>query len=398
MRVLMGVVVLWLGCVVQPVVAEPLPGADDPALRAAALAWLAEDDAEGALWTIGELAVDGNIAARYFLQRVYYSPISGERRLSRTEFLERLPEDTHPYAGGLIPFAFDRSRFPVFVALQQLLTATSAEEWIASAQIVIDAGMTSHLGSSVDRIFKVSEHIDIEVAEFVQEHLADDPYLYAPLTQYLATQYVLSEAFANADPQAAADRDSRWSSEPWPQERSSAFVRSLYAREWLSLHIEGYLRRWPLYFGVEKRLVDPSLLNDEQRRLADIVSLGGFGTSTDVPAPTQSELEVLADSYSRHALRFTSARTNLTLCERYCPDSFSECAVQTGIVGDLRFLKVAFFSPVISRSEFFESERAVRAQLAVLGLIEYPVENRPEWVVLPQCLMGPARHAAAEMR
>ncbi|MEM7528351.1 MAG: hypothetical protein AAF416_11800 [Pseudomonadota bacterium] len=43
---------------------QGIAGHDDPALRAAARAWLSDEDPRDALWAIGELAANGNLAAR----------------------------------------------------------------------------------------------------------------------------------------------------------------------------------------------------------------------------------------------------------------------------------------------------------------------------------------------
>ncbi|MEM8762056.1 MAG: hypothetical protein AAGE83_17300, partial [Pseudomonadota bacterium] len=64
--------VLLLG-VSQASRAAEVPGASDLELRAAVQAWLDDDDPRQAMWAIGELAADGNVAARVLVNEVAWS-------------------------------------------------------------------------------------------------------------------------------------------------------------------------------------------------------------------------------------------------------------------------------------------------------------------------------------
>lgn len=69
---LAGLLVTQMG-IPSAAVAEPLPGADDPALRAAALRWLNRENPVEALAEIGQMAAEGNVAAQLFANGVFYS-------------------------------------------------------------------------------------------------------------------------------------------------------------------------------------------------------------------------------------------------------------------------------------------------------------------------------------
>lgn len=396
MRSLFVILVLWLGFDAQPAMTEPLPGANDPLLREAALAWLAEDDPEGALWAIGELAADGNIAARYFINGVYYGISNGEKRLSRQEFFKLIPEDRDPNAGGFAPYPIDYSNIPALDALSEIMQARAADEWIAHADVAIAAGMQSHLLPQLETILSNNDAMNIEIAGFVQVRLSGDPYFDLLLTTFLGQQFITLGALAEAAPEIVAERRARWANGPLPRDLPDAFFEALSAQDWVAMFIEGSQRRWAKQVGIDRPLIDASLVDDDVRRLADIVSAGAVATLREMLPPTASEFEALAQSYARHAARFPSARPNWTLCEQYCPDQPATCAVQAGLLGDLAFSGTVDFTPILSRREYYQSERAVRAQLAVLGSIAFPVEFKPDWLALPQCLREPAREAYAK--
>ena len=58
-------------CLGQPMVAQPISGADDPALRIVAQRWLESEDPHDGLWDLGEFAADGNIAARMLVNGIF---------------------------------------------------------------------------------------------------------------------------------------------------------------------------------------------------------------------------------------------------------------------------------------------------------------------------------------
>ncbi|WP_341366260.1 hypothetical protein [Yoonia sp. BS5-3] len=362
------------------------------------MTWLAEDDPEGALWAIGELAAEGNLAARDFVRRVYYSVGNGEPRLSRQEFNKLIPEDRDPNADGFGPYPIQSSTIPALDALYAIERELTADEWIAHAEVVIAAGMQSRLLSRVEAVLNNREEIDIEVAGFVQDRLSDDPYFHLLLNRFWGLQLMTFNALAEVEPELVEQRRERWTRVSFPQEIPEPFLEALSGQDWGAMFIEGSLRRWARQVGTAPPFIETSLVGDDVQRLADLVSAGAIATMDDIPPPTDLEFGVLAQSYSQYAERFPSAIPNWTLCERYCPDQPAICAVQAGLLGDLGFSGAYDFSPVLTRREYYQSDRAARTQLAMLGLIEFPQEFKPDWLALPHCLSDPAREAAAALR
>jgi len=74
MRLLQLVFALCLLIRPPEVTAEPLPGAEDPALVTGAEQWLQNEDRADALRAIGALAAEGNLAAQHLWRRTRYLP------------------------------------------------------------------------------------------------------------------------------------------------------------------------------------------------------------------------------------------------------------------------------------------------------------------------------------
>jgi len=369
-----------------PLLAEPLPGTDDPKLRTAALAWLAEDDPNAALWAMGELAADGNVAARVLVNQIYRS----ERpSLSGDAFFQLVPEDrTGGRAQAPIPYWVDNDAYPALRALNQIGNSETAEEWIAYAEVVIEAGMQSRLAPFVEYTVLFDYMMNIEVAEFAAASLQNDPYTLDTLIYFFAFSHLTAEQLAANQSVLDARRwQARWIEDPWPQARKDAFTKELLSYSWEALHTEGTLRGLVTAPEMTARLVDPVLLDDALLRLADLVSAGPYGADRAPDPPTEGELQRLGQIYRQYAVRFPSAVPTITLCERHCPSQVAECIGSIGLLGDIGFAPEPNFTPVLTVEEYYHSERAVRARGDLLKDIDLPQDGHPEWMVLPQCMM-----------
>ena len=217
----------------RPLAAEPLPGAGDPQLREAALAWLSEDKPTAALWAMGELAADGNVAARVFVNQIYRSERSS---VSRGAFLQLVPEDRTGEPQSFSPYRVDHDAYPALRALRQIGNSETANEWIAHAEAIIAAGMQSRLLPFIEYTVLNQHDINIEVAEFAAANLRDDPYIWTIVTWFFAFSYLTAEQWTKMQSVEAAQHwQSRWTEEPWPQSRENAFASELLAHSWLSL-------------------------------------------------------------------------------------------------------------------------------------------------------------------
>ncbi len=375
----------------QPSLAEPLPGADDPALRVAALAWLNEENPEAALWALGELAADGNVAARVLVNQIYRS----ERpAMSRDEFLQLVPADRTGASRWFSPYRVDHDAYPALRALNQIANSETADEWIAHAEVIIAAEMQSRLTPFVEGAVVNQPHLGIEVAEFAAEYLRDDPYAWTIVMWFFAFSHMTAEQLAEMQTtEAARQWQARWTEDPWPQTREDAFTQELLTHSWDALHVEGMMRRLASAPELTARFVDPTLLDDETLRLADLVSAGPYGPDRAPDPPTAVELHRLGQIHRQYAARFPSAVPTITLCERHCPSRAAECIGSVGLLGDIGFVSEPNYTPVLTPREYYSSERAVRARLDLLGHIEFPGVLYPDWMVLPQCMVDalPAR-------
>jgi hypothetical protein len=378
----------------QPAFAEPLPGADDPKLREAALAWLAEDEPNAALWAIGELATDRNVAARVFLNQIYRSEMSS---LSREFFMRFLPEDSIgvQFSG----YRFDDDAHPALRALNQIADSESADKWIAHAEAIVAAGMQSRLAPYVEYALLYQHDINIEVAEFSAEHLRDDPYISNTVVWFFAFSHLTASQWTEMQSVEVAEQwQSRWTGAPWSQAREYAFTQELLAHSWEALRTEGMLR--DRYNGPEQtaRLVDTTLLDDEIFRLADLLNVGSFINPElgELNPPTEAELQRLGQIYRQYATRLPSEIPTVTLCERHCPSRVAACIGSAGLMmGDIGLAAYPNYVPVLTVKEYYHSERAVRARRDLLSNMDLQQKGYPEWMVLPQC-MANALHLQSE--
>lgn len=387
LRISAMLVVLSFG----PLAAEPLPGADDPQLREAALAWLAEDEPDAALWAMGELAADGNVAARVLVNKIYRAERTS---LSRDAVLRLVPQDRTGASRGLGPYPVDHDAYPALRALRQIGNSETADEWIAHAQVIIAAGMQSRLAPFVEVAVLFDYSLNIEVAEFSAVHLRDDPYTWDTLIYFFAFSHLTAEQLAANQSLLDARRwQVRWTEDPWPHAREDAFAWKLLAHSWEALRIEGWTRHYHEAAAVTARLVDPALLDDELLRLADLVSSGPSGPEQAPDAPSEVELQRLGQIYRRYATRAPYAVPTITLCERHCPSRVAACIGSVGLIGDIGFTAYPNYTPVLTVEEYYHSERAVRAHHHSLGNVDFPQPGDPEWMVLPQCMVDslPAR-------
>ncbi|MDX8352096.1 hypothetical protein SLH47_06965 [Cognatiyoonia sp. IB215182] len=376
---------------VSPAKAEPIPGADDPALREAALMWLAEDQPESALRTIGELAADGNVAARLFLNQVFVRRTFHNEGLTREAFLALLPAVSSEDERRLRPFNVDHESYPALRALRRIAQAETSEEWIDNAEVIIAAGMKSRLAPFVELGIVNNDTIDIELAKFAAENLQDDPDVSRIVTWFFGYSHVTADLVAEMNPAKAEENTSRWKGEFWTTERAEAFQQALISRNWMALEVRGMLR----WFDEGKRgLAMQSEIGEHTLRLAELISIGPYGPDYAPQPPTTEEIDTLATNYRRYAEGYPWATPNVRLCEEHCQSQAATCVAMLGLLGDAGLGTQPNYTPVLTVGEYYQSDRAAAERLIALGLVDLPPPRYPEWLELPRCLMEPARRAA----
>lgn len=128
--------------------AQTLPGADDPALREAALDFLADEDIVDAMARIGQTGMDGNIAAQLLANRIYRISVYDFPNASRENRFRLFLGDNLDDTSRFTPFRVDRSELEVFQALDHLQNLGSPEEWTQAASVASAAGYRSRVLSA----------------------------------------------------------------------------------------------------------------------------------------------------------------------------------------------------------------------------------------------------------
>ena len=363
--------------VVSSLNAEPIPGANDPVLREAALTWLAEPSEFENVLAIAELAADGNVAARLLLNSVFYQRWLDFPELDRASFLASLPEDRTGSPRSLRPYSVADDQIPAFEALRKLDRTYSADEWATLAQDVVDAGLDSRLRPHIGRALLHHPSIQLEALSFAEEYLSDDPYVQIHLWTLYGTNEVVTELLARGSV-SASNSMVRWAILPWPEEQAMAFRRAIEQDHWGALYAVGRLQRLFPEFPQDVAI------GPAKRRMAALIT-----DPTTTQPPSTDEIVELAEILRINQERFLALGTMHRICQMHCLTQQDPCLVMSAFLLGTGALNPHAFSPVLSEEEYMRSDRAARELLILIGAVANQ-DFRPGWLQVPQCLKDPA--------
>ncbi|MEP3843819.1 MAG: hypothetical protein ABJM43_00535 [Paracoccaceae bacterium] len=364
-------------------VAEGVPGADDPALQSAAYAWLLSEDSAAEISALGEIAADGNIAARIFTNFVY-------RQFGNLDFpgLDRdqrralLPEDRHEKPSRFSPYHVDRSQLPSTIAREYMENAASSEEWIIGAQILVDEGLIEHLKSHL-YVLGNRPDLDIEAFLFAEDFIDGDDYYTVALSFRGMSQSVL-EYLDQVDQAGAEELRNRWQQEPWSSQHYDELSRALIDGKWSAIRTYALLSQ----FGAEIDVLFADVPNDE------ILTWGqlAFSVAWNEPWDNEVDLEALGNLIANDAERTPSLQPLLNSCEAHCPNDLSTC-LAAGVLTRTHELSPSLFSlePMISPRDYHTSERAARYLTYYVGTRERSLDPDRAQLKMPQCYLDEAQ-------
>jgi hypothetical protein len=365
--------------------AEPIPGADDPALRAAALAWLHAEDPRAPLWALGEIAADGNVAARLMVSRIFWTyvpldfpglPLADQRRLVPPDRTGAGPRSVRPgYAVDL--------RLPAQEAMADLATVTDPAEWIARLQIVLDAGLRGGFMQMVGQASTRGRTSPVHAAaiEFAEAHVTEADPIYGDLWFYRSLW-----KHPRSGPHIAI-----WRAPPWTPEREAILGQALSDGRWWAIRLAGLTSR-----GKTDLLADTPETETYRRWGAITLSAA---RNADAPPPEPAELAALGAHLIGEADRAPYLRPLRRACELHCPDEVAPC-LGTGVAHGSRFMLPleSSLEPVLTLEEVYSSDRAAAVLLTNAGrglrwLAAHPPSTPPP--LMPQCFREAAARASA---
>lgn len=353
--------------------AQGIPGADDPALRAAALDWLAERDTRASLTEIGQIAADGNIAARLLANRIYtYFTRSDFPELSRSERRNLFPINEGEERGRFSPYQLDRTSIDAFAARNQM-SIISSEEWVEAAEIILAARFRQELLAILNVALSSYPPVNIEAAQFAERFVTETDLVMANLWFFFRREQEWLSFPGNEH------RAARWAGDPWSPYRQAAFLAALNDGYWAAYRAASLMA---LY---EYDLPIPQDQADRIRRFGEIRLFAASGNVYDWTEPTRAEIEDIGQLVMLDGGQSSYLRPLQTACATYCADEVAYCmgVWGTGLVS--QYSRGNNLEPVISASEYHNSSRAVRELLN--NAWHLTSDGRAEWWPMPACLV-----------
>ncbi len=374
--------------------AEPIPGADDPALRAAVSDWLAAENPKEDLWSIGEIAADGNIAARLIVRTLVYRymPLRFPE-MSRQELRALVPPDRteapNRFKYSTFLYRVDTSTIPAYEAQSSMTFAKSADDWIAGAETMLAAGLREEFMLQFGMTL-TNRHLMPAVTVFADGVLEDSDHA----RSYVWFLRGLGRASIDLDdrfnPERAAERRARWGEPPWGEEQDRAFATALSEGRWSAIVALGMLITFDPDFLEFFEVPATSL------RWATLSWAGFSGDLEDNPPPTEAEFDALGRLVMADAARSPYLLPLVNTCQTQCAAEVSHC-VASGALLRVYDQGVNFptrLEAVASAEDFYASDWAADGLLVSIGLRVRRGTLEENWLSLPQCLRENAAQAA----
>jgi hypothetical protein len=369
----------------QPCLAQPISGADDPALRIAAQRWLENENPREDLWNLGEIAADGNIAARMFVTRIMRT-VHMEidfPELDRAERKALLPEDRSGARTTISsPYYVDWDVVPAMVALREIDHADDIETWIALAERTWAAGYQPRVLKTLGRDRRL---LEIDIARYLETRFPLDMEIRASVWWTRMFHAGLVEANNFLEPGEAEAIVVHWGGLPWRAEDTHALDMALRDGRWHAVQLLTYLQNF------RPAIIEDLRYAEQHEKLAEFY----LQTTMDRDRNPESldgddNLVTMGDLLIAEAEYTTSLRPLVTVCERLCGAEIADCVARGQIVGLDRITRYFFSGALIAPSDYDTSERAVSALMKSLSNMAARDEPYMTNGVLPQCITDAA--------
>ncbi|SFR40828.1 hypothetical protein SAMN04488005_1561 [Yoonia tamlensis] len=369
----------------QPAVAQVISGADDPVLRIAAQRWLGNESPAEDLWALGEIAADGNIAARMFVNRIMgavHMDIDFPE-LDRNERKALVPADRSGARTTISsPYYVDSGTVPAMAALREIDRVEDIDTWIALAERTWAAGYQPRMVTALRNNRRL---LEIDIARYLETRFPLDMEIRATVWWMRMFHAGLVEANNMLEPGEAEAIVAHWGGLPWRAEDTYALDAALRDGRWHAVQLRAYLPSFrpsiieELRYAEQHEKVAEFYLQTIMVRDRNPESLDG-----DDNLVTMGDLLIAEADYT------TSLRPLVTVCERLCGAEVAECVARGEIVGLDRFTRDFFSSGLIASSDYDNSERAVSALMK--GLSNMAAREEPYMFngLLPQCIADAA--------
>lgn len=364
---------------------QAVQGADDSDLRAAALTWLHAEDSTDALVALATMAAEGNSAARALVNTI-------DRRFGHIDFPDMSREERRALL--LADQGQPASSFSVYrdtatldllgEAHQRMTDATTPEEWISGAQMLLDAGLTEPL---IDQMRGLSgfdssrPEIDIQAMKFIESQLGDDPTIRSQMWFVrLIDQAMIDWPHLN-DPEKRNALIAGWEGTPWTAQERDSFLLALADGEWAALR--GASVMFSFAQDATQELLPPP--DQDLQRFIDMVRSAFWGGSRAELVISDADLDALGSFIVEDAGRSYDLRPILNSCAMHCADSVNIC-LAAGALGLLDQLvrNQGRWEPVITLEEYASSARAARELTYRYGE-RLANDAWPETISMPQC-------------
>ena len=374
-------------------IAQPIPGADDPSLQDAAEDWLTGDAPAEALWRMGEIAQEGNIAAQILVNRIYRNYVPSDfPDLDRAGRRDLLPPDRigyppkfqvfeQPFRLSVEPMAMEASR--------QIGKASSFEEWRALAERLRAAGMERDLATAeVFAISPTGPEFNIEIVRHVEKSLPVDLEVQKQVLLYrfreaVLLPYLVETSFGERA-EAAQRRLSQWGGSPWRDEDSRTLEALLQQGRWAAIELLYYMQ------SLDPEIGDRLGFISQYDWTFEIIEKVAISRDRAGTMPTSAELSRLGALITADAALTPYLHPLARNCARYCDGEFDECMAR-GTLGGLAGLGMTgSLEPVISDAAFFRSPRGVAGLMSSIPLYASQREQWGHKNLLPQCLVQAA--------
>ncbi|MEO0915174.1 MAG: hypothetical protein AAFY59_19670, partial [Pseudomonadota bacterium] len=215
--------------------AEEIPGTHDPALQAAALRWLSEEEPEAALWEIGEIAAGGNVAARVLANRIYYEALwldyPGLDRAGRRALL---PPDTEGNRRSFSPYFVDKGEVAALRALDALLRAETPETFIENADIALRAGLYHGVGRQIS-ISLGKGAFSLRLLEYAEDAIPEGAGVRADMWLARIIADIYHAVLIESDPELAREEAEKGRAAPMTDVEWAAFLAALAEGRWTAI-------------------------------------------------------------------------------------------------------------------------------------------------------------------
>ncbi|MEL6769228.1 MAG: hypothetical protein AAFP17_18765 [Pseudomonadota bacterium] len=366
--------------------AQILPGSEVPALRAAANAWLTDKDPRAALWAIGQLAADGNPAARQLARQLSRRTLYDFPRMSRADRRALFPPDRTGQNSGLLLYPINGRDLPTVSALRAgIHELETPEDWISRAEALLAAGFREEFQTLVSITVPNYRHLNIEVATFAETVLTDADRTRSTLWWFRRTERSMLEFLDRWEPAEAAARRARWGEEPWTPSTTTAFAKALREERWSAIWAAGMIVQ-----GEYGELPLDAETADLYRRWTLLATWPVFRGQGSAPLSV-AELEALGAILINDAERSPYLRPLSSLCHTHCPEARALCmAAGLPIVRRVGEMVPSGLEPITGSEAYYTSWRAARYVLSSMAFQQRRDGFGPEWLPVPQCLRAAA--------